>query len=397
MFSCLEFRATQNIKFMRKLPLKLLFFMLLLAASCSEESDLSESAMPSGEIPGNGQQGQSGLITAGEWNDLERWDYWKDLFGKQDYAGMPSYWSFFTNGRVAVQVVDNNGVPMWNAKVELKNNNQVIWSARTDNFGKAELWIGLYQQMQSVSTDGYTLTINGGQEHTRLKLFEEGVNQFIIPNPDPTAPQKAEIAFIVDATGSMGDELEFLKKDLEDVIRRVKENHPNTAILTSSVFYRDEGDAYVTRVSHFTDHTATTLNFIRQQSADGGGDFPEAVHTALNKTINELQWSDGSKTRIAFLLLDAPPHYEQNIINELQRSVAEAAKKGIKIIPITASGIEKETEFLMRFFALSTNGTYVFITNHSGIGNDHLEPSVGEYEVEYLNNLMVRLINKYMQ
>ena len=51
----------------------------------------------------------------------------------------------------------------------------------------------------------------------------------------------------------------------------------------------------------------------------------------------------------------------------------------------------------MRFMAISTNGTYVFITSDSGIGNPHLEPTVGEYEVEFLNDLLVRLINKYSE
>ena len=73
------------------------------------------------------------------------------------------------------------------------------------------------------------------------------------------------------------------------------------------------------------------------------------------------------------------------------------AQKGIKLIPVVASGIDKETEFLMRYTAIATNGTYVFITNHSGIGNDHLEPTVGEYEVELLNKLLVRLINSYLE
>lgn len=108
-----------------------------------------------------------------------------------------------------------------------------------------------------------------------------------------------------------------------------------------------------------------------------------------------MQWSDLAKTKIAFLLLDAPPHYHQQIIEDINGSIKKAAEKGVKIIPITASGIDKETEFLMRFLSISTNGTYVFITNDSGIGNDHIEPSIGEYEVEYLNDLMVRLINKY--
>jgi hypothetical protein len=101
--------------------------------------------------------------------------------------------------------------------------------------------------------------------------------------------------------------------------------------------------------------------------------------------------------KILFLILDAPPHHTPESIRRLGKSVQAAAKKGIKIIPITASGIDKETEFLMRSFAIHTNGTYVFITDHSGIGNEHLEPTVGEYEVEYLNNLMVRLIIKYSE
>ena len=129
----------------------------------------------------------------------------------------------------------------------------------------------------------------------------------------------------------------------------------------------------------------------------GGGDFPEAVHSALDKAVNELQWSTNAKTRILFLVLDAPPHHDNSVISNIQISLLKTAEKGIKIIPITASGIDKETEFLMRFLAMTTNGTYVFITNDSGIGNSHLQASVGEYQVEFLNNLMVRLINKYAE
>ena len=96
-----------------------------------------------------------------------------------------------------------------------------------------------------------------------------------------------------------------------------------------------------------------------------------------------------------FLLLDAPPHHTDPIAGAINDIVKEAASKGIKIIPISASGINKDTEFLFRFFATSTNGTYVFITNHSGIGGEHIEATVGEYEVELLNDLIVRLITKY--
>ena len=50
----------------------------------------------------------------------------------------------------------------------------------------------------------------------------------------------------------------------------------------------------------------------------------------------------------------------------------------------------------MRSFAILTNGTYVFITDDSGVGNDHLEPTIGDFEVEKLSDLMVRLVSEYV-
>ncbi|MEF9479208.1 hypothetical protein OWR28_17025 [Chryseobacterium sp. 1B4] len=46
----------------------------------------------------------------------------------------------------------------------------------------------------------------------------------------------------------------------------------------------------------------------------------------------------------------------------------------------------------MRTFALLTNGTYTFLTDDSGIGNSHIKPTIDSYEVEKLNDLLLRLI-----
>ena len=95
-------------------------------------------------------------------------------------------------------------------------------------------------------------------------------------------------------------------------------------------------------------------------------------------------------------MLDASPHADQpEVIASIQRSIREAARLGIRIVPVTASGIQKDTEFLMKFFGLATNGTYTFLTDHSGIGSKHLEPTTDEYKVELLNDLLVRIITEY--
>jgi len=161
------------------------------------------------------------------------------------------------------------------------------------------------------------------------------------------------------------------------------------------VFYRDEGDEYVTKFSQFTKDVNETSKYIGKQDAEGGGDWEEAVHKALETGIQSLQWDTHVKSRVAFMLLDAPPHHEDAIIASCQKSIAKYAEMGIKIIPVSASGIDKGTEYLLRSFAMATNGTYVFITNHSGVGGEHIEATVGEYQVEKLRDLIARLIIAY--
>lgn len=379
--------------------ISLVFILFFLLTGCSSGSDDSSSVSgtPAGEDSnGSENQNPAGKVTAGEWNDLDNWVFWENLIGTNDYKNMPEYWSFYHNNRIDVNVVTTNETPIIDAVVKLKRDGVTIFTSRTDNKGNAKLWSDVFQKNTDTDFSKFTIDINNGTSVvTTVKPFKEGVNQVIMQ--DTTVEDKIEISFVVDATGSMGDELEFLKTELLDVISRIETANPNSEVYTSSVFYRDEGDAYLVKTSNFTNNINTTLNFIKDQSAGGGGDYPEAVHSALNSAVNELQWSTSAKTRILFLILDAPPHYTPSVINNMQASILKASEKGIKIIPITASGINKETEFLMRFFAMSTNGTYVFITDDSGIGNSHLQASVGEYQVELLNDLMVRLINKYAE
>ncbi|MFS4481461.1 hypothetical protein ACKGJY_00460 [Hyunsoonleella sp. 2307UL5-6] len=344
---------------------------------------------------GNGNNTPAGKITAGEWNDLSNWEFWNTLINSQDYNKYKNSWSFNTAQRIAVKVLKTNQNPFNNARVSLYKNDELLTETKTDNLGEANFFINMFDSSgESTKLIEYSININGIAQETVLS-FGESVHTFILNKKDDAIENKIELAFMVDATGSMSDELEFLKNDLTDVINKVKNSNEGSTINTAAVFYRDHGDAYVTKRSDFSASIKTTSQFIKQQFANGGGDYPEAVDEALLETVNDLQWSNTSKTRIAFLLLDAPPHDNIQVSANLENAIKASIKKGIKLIPIVASGIDKNTEFLMRYFAIATNGTYVFITDDSGIGNDHLEPTIGAYKVEFLNDLLVRLINKY--
>ena len=382
---------------MKKLYFLSFIAALLLSACARPDDGMSDDYSMHSKESKDGQGGiqpQGGLVTAGEWNDLDNWAFYQKTLMKEPFKGFPDDWQMYTNHRIAVALTAKNK-PAANATVTLFRNDTPIWTAKTDNLGRAELWVGAFQKEKELNTILLRLKVNEQWVPTAT-ISETQVNRIALDETLPSPTNLVQIAFMVDATGSMGDELEFLKMDLKKVIAEVQKTNTQLKISTATVFYRDEGDEYVVKHSPFTEDINQTTEFISQQRADGGGDSPEAVDKALVQ-LNQLQWQPEARTRIAFLVLDAPPHNKPAVISSIQYSVKTAAASGIKLIPVVASGIDKTTEFLMRFIAMYTNGTYVFITDHSGIGNKHLEPSVGEYQVEKLSDLMVRLIKKYSE
>lgn len=360
--------------------------------------DYSYSEMGRGGNSGNGdtlaEPIEPGQITAGEWNDLLSWDFWNNLGQHEAFNEASERWKFDFGSRYSFVVRDSRNDPVIDCKIALKNiQGESLWVARTDNEGKAELWLIVNEGQE----DNPVACIEYNDEELTIVnplLFENGTNEVVL-NTNAQARENVDISFVVDATGSMTDEIAYLKAELLDVLKTSMQINSSLELRTSAVFYRDEGDDYLTRVSPFTPITESTIAFIGNQEADGGGDYEEAVHTALNTAIDQLSWNSTARARLLFLVLDAPPHYESSIVRDINNAIQNAASKGIKIIPVSASGVNKDTEFLFRFFSVATSGTYVFITNDSGIGLEHIEATVGDYEVEMLNELIVRLITKY--
>jgi Mg-chelatase subunit ChlD len=286
-----------------------------------------------------------------------------------------------------------NNQPVSDATVQLIGTDGLtIWTAKTDNSGRAELFADAFGKTNaakmSVLYAGKTYNLD------KIRKMETGANELRIPVACSFAPT-IDVAFVVDATGSMGDEIAYLKAEVADVIRQVKRDNQQLNVRLGSVFYRDFNDAYLTRTFDFDKSLKKNVEFIREQSADGGGDTPEAVPEGLEAAIDSMSWSDNAGTRLLFLVLDAPPHLTDKNIEKLQRLSAKAAEKGIRIIPIAASGVDQNTEYLMKALAVATGGTYTFLTDDSGVGGEHLKATTEKHEVELLNALMIRLIKQY--
>ena len=369
------------------------------------EDPSGDSGADTGGDPGDGGEGgdsgdgdgdgdiEPGQLTAGEWRDLDNWDFWLNLGAPEsEYLTEFNRWEFDTRSRVPVVAI-SNGEPVIDEPVVIRNaNDQILWEARTDNLGRAELWPNLVDGNEP----SWPLTIEAGGESIDIMALPDPLEPVLFELA-PSQPVDLDLMFVVDTTGSMGDELLYLQAELSDVINRVQTEVAGDFTMRLSVnFYRDEGDEYVVRSFPFTTNVATVIGQIAAQEADGGDDWPEAVDAALTDAVFEHDWSDSARARLMFLVLDAPPHDGAQVRASLAESIVGAAELGIRVIPLGASGIDKFTEFLLRDIDIATGATYTFLTNDSGIGGEHLEPSIGEYQVELLNDLLVRLIVEAM-
>ncbi|MCM1236015.1 MAG: VWA domain-containing protein [Ruminococcus flavefaciens] len=335
-------------------------------------------------------------LTCAEWRDALNYDFWLQLFEKEIYNDDQTVSSgIFSEYAVATRGLDSSDMhevsvtlgeaPVVGARVILYDENIEIYSAVTDSAGKAYVF-GKGTQIKATSG-----------EFSATEAVTEGITEIALSDCE-AVENELEIMLVVDTTGSMGDELSFLCDELAGVVTRVS-SALDCKIRLGLLFYRDTSDDYVTRKYDFVDVTSsagldTVIMHINDQRSSGGGDYPEAVDRALSEAV-DMGWNENSKTKLLFHVLDAPYHDRQENQSIFSSAVKAAAQKGIRIIPVAASGLDTLGQYIMRSAALLTGGTYAFLTDDSGIGDSHEMPAVGEFTVEYLSDLMVRLIKGY--
>ena len=348
---------------------------------------------PVAPVPGSYEpaEGEPFVLTAAEWNDNSNWPFFSNLVS----AGTISFPVFGIDprNRIQVTVTDEAGavlpaeaVVLWNAEGEK------LWSAVTDKAGVAYLFFSQEETPDHVTAAGAEQPVyvsvpdESGQGTASTQRLQEIT---VVGSAQAARPANLQVMFIVDTTGSMGDELAYLQKDFSAIAEKVG----NAGVSYSVCFYRDEGDDYVTKCSGFTSDISAVQALINAEYAEGGGDIPEAVAQVLTECLTERSDWDESCAKLAFLIFDAPPHSGTDAV--LDRAVRAAAARGIHVVPVVASNAERETELFGRALAICTNGTYIFLTDDSGVGDSHLEPIVGSYTVEKLHDIIVRLIGEY--
>jgi len=339
---------------------------------------------------------QSGTLTAGSFDDHERFEDYKEFLSEALQNDTAEVLPRLEIGRrVMIRVSNAAGSPIGDARVvvrpadsQRRDAGPALLDVTTAGDGRAMFLTGRHRS----GSRRFRITVEpprGSQTVTRVMHVDEAPWTITLPKATAELPARLDLALVVDTTGSMSDELEYLKVEIDSIAAAIHRMFPNVDQRYALVLYRDEGDAYVTRTFGFTGALSEFRTQLASQSASGGGDYPEAVHVALEQA-GKLDWRDRGTARVMFLVGDAPPHdcYGKQTLE----AVDVLAHKGVRVFPVAASGVKLKAEFVMRATSFLTLGQYLFLTDHSGVGNPHAQPHVPDYQVEHLNRLMIRMI-----
>lgn len=217
-----------------------------------------------------------------------------------------------------------------------------------------------------------------------------------------TGPARLDLVFLVDATGSMADEIHKLAASMRAMADQIARLPSRPDLCFGLVAYRDQGDAFYVRAQDFSDDLDAFQRSLAALRADGGGDYPEALNEGLHTAVHRLSWRGDGATRLVVLLADAPPHVGERALPGQPRydhDLRAALARGIKLLAVGASGLDPLGEVVLRQAAQFTGGRFVFLTYAraddpaSGPGRETVH-QVENYSVESLDRLVVRLVRE---
>jgi hypothetical protein len=355
--------------------------------------------------PAVAQQAQP--LKAGEVDDNRQWDDY--LLYRRNYYG-PQVHDRDVTERYIIEVKDGQGHPVLGAQVRFflpGQERREIYSAYTYANGQVLFHPLTLRELSLEQTDRFIVEVQ----------YENLLEQFSLTRFD-AQPSTAfterwtvsldlnqqleslnlDVLFLVDATGSMADEINQIQSTIFDVAAQIDALPERPDVRYGLVTYRDRGDSFVTQSYEFTPDVRDFSKNLNTVFADGGGDYPESLNEGLHHALHNVEWRGAGAVQLIFLIADAPPHLDYVQDYDYAVEMENAASRGIKIFPIASSGLDDQGEYIFRQLAQYTQGRFVFLTyagpTNGGAPGETTTHHVDDYSVENLDDLLVRLVEE---
>ncbi|MEK6699616.1 MAG: VWA domain-containing protein [Nitrospirota bacterium] len=334
---------------------------------------------------------ESGL-RAGYADDNKQFNYFVGFLRK--YESLVQHHPININERIILNVQDRDGKPVPNADVAISANGKPLSSGRTYSDGSFLFFPSEYPE----SIHRFKAVVTSLQKKKEVAIDRQGNRDVEIklelPRSMP-APIPLDILFILDTTGSMGEEIARLRQTIELINLNLTSLTSRPHVRFGMVLYRDRGDKYVTETTPLTDNLDEFRKKLNTVTADGGGDGPEDLQSALKEAVRNIDWSNKG-IRLAFVITDAPPHLYYDQKYTYADAAADAKQQGLKIFTVGTGGLDLMGEYILRQISQYTYGRYIFLTyGEKGESEGGREGSVSHhtgsnFQTDKLESIIIR-------
>jgi Flp pilus assembly pilin Flp len=341
-------------------------------------------------------QGRPAPLKAGTTDDNANFDTYLDYLNT--YRDTPAQ-TVDVSEQYIITVINNQQQPLFDAQVRLYDGQQLLFTGKTYAGGKTIFHPAAYDVSPNTTT--FRIVATDGQSTVETTIPRWQKNSIELVLPDATQPDdiNLDLLFLLDTTGSMGDELRRIQETIDSIAQRIDAMEPRPRVRFAVVAYRDHGDDYVTLPYDFTSDLKPFRAVLNGLGADGGGDTPEALNEGLHEAINTVTWSEQG-VRLIFIVADAGPHLDYNTPYDYLSDTQHAVANGIKIYPIAASNTDPYAEYVLRQMAQQTLGKFIFLTyqegQESGVPGETTQLDAGNeaFTVAQLDNLIVQVVQQ---
>jgi Mg-chelatase subunit ChlD len=300
-------------------------------------------------------QAQIGPVKAGEWDDNANYREFQRFLG----ATSANYHKVDVRSRRFLVVRDSEGKAIPRCKVTVGDDKQHEASFVTTASGRAIF----FPYAEDFTGKDFTATARCDEGATSAKFAlsdDDAAVDLKLPMKRASIQSRpVDIAFVLDTTGSMSEEIAAVKSTIQKVAKSLGTNEIKVRI--GLVEFKDKGDDNLTKVYPMSSDLAKFQGQIAGVFAGGGGDIPEHMTAGLHDALTKLDWSKDAVARVAFVIGDAPPHLDYQDGLDYVKEMKDASHRGIQLFTVAASGMDDLGQVVWRQMAQYTGGSEMFV------------------------------------
>lgn len=315
---------------------------------------------------------------------------------------------FDITNRYVFKLKDKKGLPVANADVLVESGQTLLKKAKTYSDGTFLLFPSEF------GTNKFNVTFSNAAKSASVFVTADSKkrHEVVLDTVHKVqTPLNVDIVFVMDTTGSMGEEIERLKRTVELIYLNISNMKTKVTPRFGMVLYKDRNERYVTKTIALTSDLSLFEKQLSKVRASGGGDAPEDLQSALKDLLKSMKWNEDA-IKLSFVITDAAPHLDYNQKYTYIDAMQDASREGIKLFSIGTGGLNINGEYVLRQLSQYTFGRYVFLTygekgeskggsagsvsHHTGANyqTDKLESIVIKFVKEEIGNVLGKVIEE---